>query len=414
MNQFVYLRLELKRHFKLLPYLIIGAVALSIVIGSVAFCVGQLMYYRKGNGVKTLAFASEDDSYTVQLVMSSLASAESLSSLYHVEKTTAKQAIDMALSNKALLGVVIPRNFMHSIMVGDNYPIRVYFSANTSIVTVIATELCIATQNTLKAAQAGAYTEYDFYSSQNEYEAEKTANTELNAEFLTRALLRDNIYNKEKLYATGSFDTDVYYISSGVVLVMLLLGCVFIIRANTNNTISLKLNQNGINIFMQYMVNMLCIFLMLFVIYASAIIIFSVINAFVKFNSSLSFIKAIANGILLCLCSSSIIAFLCGTTQNKLNSMLLLFIVTLSSAFISGAFLPSIFLPKTFSSLAKFMPTTYLMNCTGISFNGGLATGYILPIMFFSVGFTAIGVLIKYHILYHSCGQKNTKSNGNA
>ena len=156
MNKLVYMKLELKRYFKLLPYLLVGAVALSIVMGSVAFCVNRLLYYRKegSTNVKTLAFASEDESRTVQLVISSLTSAESFRSLYDIERTTSQEAIDMALSGKAMLGVVIPQHFMHSLVVGENYPIRVYFSPKKSIVTVIATELCIATQNTLKAAQA--------------------------------------------------------------------------------------------------------------------------------------------------------------------------------------------------------------------------------------------------------------------
>ena len=141
-----YLKLELKRYFKLLPYLLIGAIALSLVIGSVAFCVGQLMYYRKStNTNKTLVFAAEDDSHTLQLVISSLTSAESLSSMYQVERTSAPEAIDMALSGKALMGVVVPKNFMHGLMSGENYPINVYFAPTTSIITVIATELCVAT-----------------------------------------------------------------------------------------------------------------------------------------------------------------------------------------------------------------------------------------------------------------------------
>lgn len=44
MNKLIYLKLELKRKFKLIPQILIGTIALSLVVGAIVFCASKLLY----------------------------------------------------------------------------------------------------------------------------------------------------------------------------------------------------------------------------------------------------------------------------------------------------------------------------------------------------------------------------------
>lgn len=404
MSKLIYLKIELKRTLKLIPYLLAGAIALSSVIGAVAFCAGKILASSSRlNDKKTIAFSSEDDSEITGIVVSSLSKSKSITTLFHIIEVNYETAKSMAKNDETVVSIVIPKDFMHSLMNGTNYPIELYFSKITSIYSLVITELSRSSQTTLKAAQAGIYTLYDYYEEQGMSKYASDANTELNIIYLTKALLRDNMFSPTVLNSTGSLGIKTFYISSGIMLIILLLGCVFILRTkDTNALISIKLKQHGIGSVSQSMVHIFCISASLYALFAVILLAAFLISRCMSTGYVFHISSMMVNGLVLCMCSASIIAFVSSLVRSRFSAILLLFIGVITSCFLSGAFIPSAMLPEQFTLMGKYLPTTYLLNATGMMLKGRIYKKGLFRLLCYFAGFMILTILFTYHSLKNS------------
>ena len=261
MNRLNYLKLEIKRNLKLIPYLMIAIATLSLVLALVGFCATKLSEANKLKDKKNVYFSSEDDASLTKLVINALSKTDSITKLFNVSEINYSDVEAVADNENSIVTVVVPKGFLNSLMNGNNYPIKVYFSSTTSIYTMIITELSLAAQTSLQAAQSAVYTLYDYYYDMGKYKYASTANEELNSTLITKAFSRNKFFVKKQLSSTGDYNIKTYYLASGILTVILLSGCIFILRIkNTGHYISLKLNQYGIGAFTQSIVKIFSVF----------------------------------------------------------------------------------------------------------------------------------------------------------
>ena len=190
MNRVIFFKLQLKRFCKLIPAILIGTVILSAFAVIVIFCATKLNNASNDVEKKSIVFSSKDNSPLTSIIVSSLSQSESINTFFHIEELTEKDAIQKVKSDKAVAAVVIPKNFMGSIMSGDNYAIDIYFSDESSLYSLVLTEISLAAQNSLKAAQSAIYTEYDYYSAIGMRSKEQQATDSINTSLITDALSR--------------------------------------------------------------------------------------------------------------------------------------------------------------------------------------------------------------------------------
>ena len=123
MNKLIYLKLELKRKFKLIPQILIGTIALSLVVGAIVFCASKLLYSDVSIKEKrTIVFTSQDDSEMTGLIVSTLRNSTSNNSVCNIIESDYDTAIKMVQNEEAIAAVIIPKDFMNSLMDGENYP----------------------------------------------------------------------------------------------------------------------------------------------------------------------------------------------------------------------------------------------------------------------------------------------------
>lgn len=408
MNRFLYLKLELKRTLKLLPLLLTGAIALSLVIGAVAFCAGKLLSSSNQlNDKKTIVFADEDSNKITEMVVSSLKKSDSINTLFNIVEADADEADEMAKNDEAIVSIVIPKYFMAGLLIGESLPIRLYYSNTTSIYSLFITELSQAAQLSLKAAQSGVFTLYDFYIYNDKLKYAPEANTKLNIIYLKKALLRDNMFDPTTLDATGTMDIKTFYLSSGIMVILLLLGCVFILRMKeTNPVIILKLKQHRIGTIFQTLTKIFCTFAALFLLFIIALASAFFICLFRKSNYTFYLPEMLVNGFAVCLCSAAIITFISSLVKSRFSAILLLFISVIASCFASGAFIPSILLPESVSSLGRYLPTTYLLNTTGMILEGDFAPKGLLLLLLYFIGFLVVTIFFSFISSIRLCRSK--------
>lgn len=379
----------------MIPYLLVATIALALVITLVGFCAGRFMNSNKLKDKKDVSFSSEDSSSLTKLAVSTLSKTKSITSLFNVHEIHIDEVEDIAKSENSIVTVVVPAGFMNSLMTGDNYPIKLYFSSTTSIYSLIITELSLAAQTTLQAAQSAVYTLYDYYDEKGNSSYAEAANEEINLILVKKAFSRDKMFTKEQVSSTGNYGVKVYYIASGILTIILLLGCIFILRSKSiDDIILLKLNQSGIGCISQSVVRILSIFVTTYILF-SVICIAAYITGIIK-SFDFNIITALINGFGVCLCSSAIISFISAVMKSRFSSNLLLFISVITCEFISGAFLPSVFLPDSITSLDKYIPTGYMLNLTRLILSGDSPDKNFIIVMEFFMLFFILTIVFTY------------------
>lgn len=394
MNKLTYFKLELKRNMKLIPYLITAGIALALIIAAVGFCAGKVMNADKIKSKKNLVFSSSDKSNITKIVVDSLSKSESITSLFNVIEADYEDIDDIAAAPDTIVSIVIPADFMHSLMNGSNYPIKLYFSSTTSIYSLIITELSYAAQISLQSAESAIYALYDYYIAHGKSKYAETANDELNILYMKKAFLRGNMFVKKQLSQTDEGGITRFYICTGILTILLLIGCIFILRTkDTNPFISLKLNQRGVGMMTQTITHISCIFITMFTLSLGAAIIF-LAYTLIHGDKIKGFIPyMILNLAVTCLCAAAFINMISSLMRSKYSAILLLFITVITMEFISGAFLPSVFLPDILSDIALYLPTTYMFDLIGNMLDGRLSVHLIEYAGAFTLGFIIIAMI---------------------
>lgn len=387
MNRFIYYRLEIKRKLKLLPHILLGTIALSLVVGVIVFCAGKMMYAKNTVSEKRqVVFSSQDDSTITKFVVSMLSQSPSLTKVCDVIETNSEDAITLAQNENTIASIIVPEGFMNSLFNGTNYSIDIYFSSTRSVFTLIITELSKAAQTSLQCAQAGVYALHDYYYENGAKDYEQEANEDLNTRYITKTFTRDSFFRRHKLTATGSLSIKNYYFASAIMLILLLLGCVFILKnKDTDHVIFIKLKQNGVGFFSQTLAHVISIFIVLYLIFILGSTGMFVLNQYKDIGLSIHFNHIFTSGIMITLCSSAIICLVSNIFTNKYSSILLHFILVLAASFVTGAFVPSVFLPDSLRNLAHYLPTTYLFKAIGNILSGEMITSNLIKLGYITI-----------------------------
>ncbi len=360
---FLFYKLECKRIIKLIPHILIGAIALSFVISAIAFCAGKMIYHNKSDAHVNIAYSLEDDSRVTKMIIDTFTNAESISSTCKFIKTTKEDSMELLKNNQVIAAITIPNKFMNSLVNGKNYAITINLPEKISQYSIILVEISKAIETTLNAAQAGVYTLYDFYEEQDMLQYEDDANLALNGTYLKKVFGRTSAFQSHTVSASGGLSLIEYYICAGIVILLLMLGTTFIDSIKSNSYIlNQKLRQSGIGNQHIALSKIIAITSTLFILIYSAVLILSLLNITGVLSLSLKLHTAFLNSVLISFCAACIIVFFVSLSKGRTNGMLLLFIAVTVMCFISGCFIPTLFLPDILKSVSAYLPSTHIMS----------------------------------------------------
>ena len=84
----LFYKLECKRIIKLIPHILAGAIALSLVAGAIAFCAGKMIYINKNDANVSIAYSLEDENRMTGMIVGMLTGSDSISSVCNFIQTT--------------------------------------------------------------------------------------------------------------------------------------------------------------------------------------------------------------------------------------------------------------------------------------------------------------------------------------
>ena len=110
--------LEGKRAFRKLPQILLGAVVLIGIVGTIAFCGQKLLYQDEASGRIRIAVVTDGESETVDLVLSFLEHMETVASLCSFTRTDQAQGMAMLKDGRAAALMEVPGSLVEDIISG--------------------------------------------------------------------------------------------------------------------------------------------------------------------------------------------------------------------------------------------------------------------------------------------------------
>ncbi len=378
MKKTKYLKLQIKRAFKIYPSILIITL---ITLASIILTTTVILHQNSNKGQTKIQLGIVGDTSESYLgvgikALQNFDSSRFSINFIELDEESAKKS----LVKREISGYLrIPDNFITDILYGNNTPVEyVVLNENTGFETAIIREIADIASEWITRTQSSVYGLQSITKDAADSKAQKMLGeniTDMNLTYITEVLGRSKSYKVYEIGIADSISTEGYYIC-GLILFFLLiwgLSCNKLLIKN-NLSIPRSLYSRGIKSGWQ----LLCEFAGFFVCTLTTLLIFSVIFGIVTqnndfgikeletsgiFSSVVFIIKIIPVVIMISAMQMMIYELVPGTV----NSVVLQFFVAIVLAYISGCFYPNYFFPDNIQKLSSLLPSgigfSYMRKC---------------------------------------------------
>lgn len=367
----VFIQLQLKRTFRHLPLILAGAMLLFLLTGSIAFLSSQKLYGDAITGRMNFGVVYPGQADSERLFIRALGDQATLKNMMEFKETTESQGRMDLEQGKIQALLILPEGFVNKVLTGVNTPAKIILNRNQVLEARLLETLAEAGASTLSASQGALYAAFEVYTSHGAGEPQKLAmNQAVNDRYLKLALGRDKSFHQETVRATEELDSLTYFLSSWMILFLLLLGMpeAFVMRPLSKG-MTAKLEIEGIGAAARIFADWLRLFLLQFLITALLMAVWYFAAPFLGISWTASPVL-MAGAAAISFAVAGFILLIYSQSRELLSGMLILFALSFIMVFASGGFLPIAFLPAILRSLSNAIPTT-----GWIQVMGGLLTG---------------------------------------
>lgn len=349
---------EFKKYYYAIPYSVIGAVVLILIIGTAAFCASDLLYQENSFSQSTVAIVTDDpENPYITFALDFLSEMESTSislSFEIMDESTAYRRLEQG---NVIAVLLFPHDVINGILYGDNYPIEVVFPKDNNLSAVFLTEITKAGGTMLAGAQTGIYTTGELYSRFGCANYLSNAYERVNMQNFNHVLRREIVFETIAADISGAPTLGDYYLASGITFFLLLVGILFAgILSADNKAYRTKLLSEGISGLSYLLAKTVTLFVVLFIF-----LLLIGITADIFFESvSLFQPETILFLLILALFLALYINFFYLLSKHIASSVMLLFLTGCVQMFLSGGLIPLAFFPDFLRNYADFMPAAYI------------------------------------------------------
>lgn len=328
-----------------------------------------------------LGIVNEDASENMSDLLDLLLQSEEITEKFYVNEYVSKDELNKAIeSNEIIAGVILPEDFLSSVLKGKNYSPEIILTSATGLERELLENFVLTLEHLMDATQSGVYSIFSrargagVYNSAMVYEA--------NWNYISHLLSRDKIfYINEIQYIDSVKMLDFYGISFGIFL-LVLSSFLFYEELNINKDIHIHrqiytISNIGIIIYWVKFIYLALIYSMCFLLLIKGlegdIYLHSYLYAFISACLMLGFQ-----------------AFLSFRIKDFHISVMGSFLCHVFGLICMGGIIPNIFLPNFIRALAYLSPMYYMRGLLLSSFTieGG------------AWGFFIIGTVIVSMLLY--------------
>lgn len=379
-STFILWKLEWKQMWKKLPGMLLEAIILVAILAAVAFGAGKLLYQDTPMIRISIGVVEEEENPLTDLLLNYVQGMESISETCEFLFVTKEEGFRLLQEQKLAALLILPDSVAEGILTGQNVPVQVYFPEDAGMESALLKELTDAGVSMLQVAQAEIYGIYDTAKEFGALEHLSVLETDINKQNLAFALNRMALFRTQKVSATGSLTWTQYYMASGLIYFLLLLGmaCYPMMQPYTK-VMSNQLSRQGIGVGKQCIGKWLCGFTSLAIGLLAVVLVTGIFHR-----------NTLGSLLLILLCVTALVFLIFQIVHSGVTAVLLLFFLSTVMVYCSGGFLPSIFLPESVQIIGKFLPTTYLIQAAASLFTGTLEHSVTGALLGYTAGFCAV------------------------
>lgn len=355
---------ELKKGIKELPYALLGTVVFVLILSTFAFCAAKILYSPEDITQSAVAVVTNDieDSY-LNLAMNLVSNMESTSLTLDFQIMSEEDALAALQKRQVIAILYLPDQLINGILYGTNPPIRVLLASDDSLSSVFLTEITLAGARLLSGAQADIYAAGEIYTALGRQEALSDAYNTINRFNLNYALNRDKLFVTDSTSLDGTSRTEVFYISTGILLLLLFLTTSFtaMLRREDKDFYRLLFSRNISSL--QYLIAKVITFALFFFCIQ---LVFYMIALWLPVANQADFLRLRFNGslmvffILNSLFLSSYANLVFMITKDVPGGIIFSYCLSSLMVFCSGCIIPTAFFPRGIQKITGFFPTIYM------------------------------------------------------
>ncbi len=315
-----------------------------------------------------VALVIEEDSMSTDWAVGLVNSMDSIKDHFDFINMTDSEADEALVRGDVIAKLFIPESAIAGILNGSNIHCVITMSDKDPLSAILFEELARSGSITLSAAQAGIYTVSDIFINQGLSKDEReTAYNDVDAFNLSYALSRNLLFRKRNASATKGLSLVSYYLSSGILFILLMSGTGLLLFYRTGkDALMYKCLSAGIGSFTEFVSGYLSVFIYQFFL---LMILMAGFYAYLKGFTSWAgsqispvMLTLFLNMLLLTVVTSAFLTMLLTIFPATSYAAMFMFLIIVVLMLLSGAFIPSAFLPETIRRIGNILPTTNMMS----------------------------------------------------
>lgn len=379
-----YLYMEIRKTISMFPRMLLQAILLMLLIGTIAFCAAGSMEQEPLAVRADIGVVVREDDRMTRLAFQYVENLESTSQVCHFVRVTEEEGFHALEKGEIAALIVLPEQIVQGIMDGRNPAVDIFFPKNAGLEAMLLRELTESGAGLLRVAQAQIYGAYDTAVEYGLQEQLSIMETDIDAYNLAFALDRLAIYDTEKVSATGQMSVAQYYAASAAVLFLMLSGmALYPVMRQEPSAFRRQLARQGTGDMWQGFCRWTSSFLCMVLIVCAIWILGKIVGAMApepaaKMAAMIGSGRAHVNAgmkagifLLVLVTVSAYIYLLYSIAGSRIGSILLIFLFSVVMVYLSGGLVPSVFLSQAVQRVGDRLPTAYLIRAVG-----GLHAGY--------------------------------------
>lgn len=379
-----YLYIEVKKMLGMFPRMLLQAIMLMVLIGTIAFC-GVMSMERDPLAIQVkIGVVVREDNVMTQMALKYVENLESASEICHFVQVSQEEGIQWLEDGEIAALIVLPEQLVEGIMNGTNPSVQVCFPQNAGLEAMLLRELTESGAGLLRVAQAQIYGAYDTAAAYGMMDKLSVIQGEIDSYNLAFALDRLAVYEEEMVSATGRLNMMQFYGASAAVLFLLLTGmAVYPVMQREPRAFRKQLIRQGTGelwqCFCKWLNGLFCMGLLGGIVWMA----FRIVGALLP-EAAGDIVAMLTRGrggshiaaqmvtvVLIVITVATLVYFIYSLSDGKTGAVLLIFLISVTMLYLSGGLVPSIFLPEAMQVIGEKLPTAYLIRAAG-----SVLTGY--------------------------------------
>lgn len=379
-----YLYLEIKKTIKIFPRMLFQAILLMALIGVIAFCGAKTMERDPLAVNVDIGVVVREDNAMTHMALGYVQNMESVTQICHFVQVAEEEGFRQLERGEIAALIVLPEQLVEGIMNGINPTVDIVFPKDVRLEAMLLRELTESGAGLLRVAQAQIYGVIDTAAEYGLTDQLSVMEMEIDSYNLAFALDRLAMYDEETVSVTGRMSLLQYYVSSGMVLFLLLSGmAVYPVMQQEPFVFRKQLARQKVGMLWQYFCKWLCGLICIGLITGVMWVLFRIVGIFAPeavedLSSALISGRnrspvGIQMGMILSMLIvvTALVNMIYNMAGSRTGSILLIFLISVIMVYLSGGFIPSLLMPKTMQAVGGRLPTAYLIRAFG-----GLLVGY--------------------------------------